>query len=121
MKYLIDMALSPKTVEFLKKKGYIAVRINEIFQEKGIEDIIIFNFAIKNDYCIITADLDFGEILAYTRSKRPSTIILRLEDPRIEKVNKILAETLPKVQQAIKKGSIIVIQDKKIRIRELPI
>ena len=121
MKYLVDMALSPKTVKFLKEKGYDAVRVNEVIEGRGIDDKSIFEFAITNDYCLITADLDFGEILAFTQSKKPSTIILRLDDPRVTNANHILEKSLPKVQQAIINGSIIILQDRKIRIRELPI
>jgi len=44
-----------------------------------------------------------------------------LEDPRIPNINRILVESLPKIAQAIEDGSIIIIEDKKIRIRELPI
>jgi len=46
---------------------------------------------------------------------------LRLEDPRIPKVNGVLIDSIPKIEQAIEDGSIIIIEDKKIRIRELPI
>ena len=121
MKFLVDMALSPKTVKFLKQKGYNAVRVNEVFEGEGIDDNSIFKYARDNDFCLITADLDFGEILAFTQSKTPSTIILRLEDPRITKINRVLEESLPKLEQAIIKGSIIILQDRRIRIRELPI
>lgn len=121
MKFLVDMALSPKTVEFLKNKGYNAIRVNEIFEGKGIDDKTIFEHARDNYYCLITADLDFGELLAFSRSKKPSTIILRLKDPRIPNTNRVLLESLPKVKQAIIDGSIIILLDMKIRIRELPI
>ncbi len=121
MKFLVDMALSPRTVDFLKNKGYNAIRVNEIFEGRGVDDKKIYAYARENNYCIITADLDFGELLAFSQSKSPSTIILRLEDPRIPNVNSILIDSLPKISQAIKDGSIIVIEDNKIRIRELPI
>ena len=50
MKYLVDMALSPKTVKFLKEKGYDAVRVNEVIEGREIHDKSIFDFAITNDY-----------------------------------------------------------------------
>ena len=121
MKFLVDMVLSPGTVDFLKNKGYNVIRVNEVFEGGRIDDKRIFKYARENNYCIITADLDFGEILAFSQSKNPSTIILRLEDPRIPNVNSVLEDSLPKIAQAIEDGSIIIIEDKKIRIRELPI
>ncbi|MFQ5976998.1 MAG: DUF5615 family PIN-like protein [Candidatus Heimdallarchaeota archaeon] len=121
MKFLVDMALSPRTANFLRNKGYEAVRVNEVISGKRIEDRAVFHYAIENDYCIITADLDFAMILAFTKSQKPSTVILRVEDQRVENVNQILAEILPKVKEEILSGSIIVIEENRFRIRPLPV
>ena len=121
MKFLVDKSLSPRTVDFLKEKGYSAVRVDDVLVGKPIEDKKIFNCAIEHKYYIITTDLDFGEILAYTKSHRPSTIILRLEDQRVDNVNRALANTLPGIQKNLQEGSIIIIEEKKVRIRELPL
>jgi len=53
MKFLVDMALSPRTVDFLKNKGYNAIRVNEVFEGRGIDDKRIFEYARDNNYCII--------------------------------------------------------------------
>ncbi len=124
MKFLLDMALSPKSVEFLKNNGYDVVRVNEVIEkikDKPIEDIEIYEFAIKNNYTIITADLDFGEILAYSKSSRPSTIVLRIEDFQVKNVNEKLKLALPKIKDELDEGSIIIIERHRIRIKKLPI
>ncbi|MHA1838655.1 MAG: DUF5615 family PIN-like protein [Candidatus Ranarchaeia archaeon] len=95
MKYLADKALSPRSVRFLQRNGFDAKRVDEVIGNARIEDREIFAYAIAHDYAIITADLDFGAIIAYTKSKKPSIIILRLEDQRVEHVNRILHDTLP--------------------------
>ncbi|MFB0559741.1 MAG: DUF5615 family PIN-like protein [Candidatus Lokiarchaeia archaeon] len=71
MKFLVDMSISPKTVEFLKKNGYEAVRVSDLEMAKS-KDQEIFEYAIENNMILITMDLDFGNILAYTKSKKPS-------------------------------------------------
>lgn len=121
MKFLIDKALSPRTVAYLIENGYNAVRADTVIPGTVVEDETIFNYAIENGYYIITADLDFGAILAYTKSKRPSTIILRLEDQRIANINRLLLQVLPKIAKALEDGSIIIIQENQIRIKPLPI
>lgn len=121
MKYLIDKALSPKTVKYLRKKGYNVVRLDEILSGSPIEDETIFQYVIEQDYFIITADLDFGEILYYTQKTKPSVIILRLKDQRVDNVNDILAKALPKLKDELKRGSIVIVEDEKIRVRSLPI
>lgn len=119
MKFLVDMSISPKTVKFLKKKGYEAVRVSNLGMAKS-KDEEIFEYTIENDMILITADLDFGNILAYTKSKKPSTIIFRLKNPSPENVNQMLLSILPRIE-SLKKGVIVVIEDRRIRIRELPI
>lgn len=68
MKFLVDMALSPKTVKVLRNSGYEAIRVNELGMGKS-KDREILTYAKKNDMVVITADLDFGDILAITRYK----------------------------------------------------
>lgn len=47
----------------------------------------------------LTADLDFGQILSYFKSSKPSIIIFRLKYPSVEKINKLLSSTLPKIEK----------------------
>ena len=121
MKYLVDKALSQKSVSFLNEKGFEAIRVNKAISEDHVKDEQIFSFAIEKKYVIITMDLDFGQILAITKSNQPSTIILRLEDPRVKNVNDKLLKILPIIQKELLEGSIVIIEENGIRIRKLPI
>ncbi len=120
MKFLVDMPLSPKTVKFLDDLGYEAKRVDKFGMGKS-KDREILEFAIENDMVILTADLDFGHILAHTKSNKPSVIIFRLKAPTPENVNSMLSSSLPKIEKPLEKGAIVVIEDKRVRIRELPI
>ena len=79
MKFLVDMPLSPKTVDFLRKLGHEAIRVNEVGMAAS-KDSEIMGYAAKHDMVVITADLDFGEMLAFTKHNKPSVIIFRLKD-----------------------------------------
>ena len=120
MKFLVDMPLSPKTVKFLNNMGHKAVRVSELGMAKS-KDREIFDHAEKNDMIILSADLDFGTILANTHSRKPSVIIFRLRDPSPEHVNSLLSSNLPGIEEELMKGAIVVVEDANIRIRELPI
>ena len=76
---------------------------------------------LKERRVIITQDLDFSEIISLTGKKAPSLISLRLSSSRIEYVNKRLEEVLPKIEYDIEKGSIIVVEDSRIRVKSLPV
>ncbi len=120
MKFLVDMPLSPKTVVFLKNLGYEAVRVSELGMAKS-KDRYIFDHAKKNDMIVLTADLDFGNILAHTHSSKPSVIIFRLQNPSPEHVNSLLSSNLSNIEEDLMKGAIVIIEESEIRIRELPI
>jgi predicted nuclease of predicted toxin-antitoxin system len=120
MKFLVDLALSPKTVKALRDRGYEAVRVNELGMAKS-KDSEIIAYAAKNDLIVITADLDFGDILASTGYKKPSVIIFRLKGPSVEHINALLLSTIPRIRDSLDKGSIVVIEDYQIRIRRLPV
>jgi predicted nuclease of predicted toxin-antitoxin system len=120
MKFLVDMALSPKTAQFLRESGYEAIRANEIGLARA-KDMEIMEYAADNDMVVVTADLDFGEILAYTKRNKPSMIIFRLRNPSPDHVNSLLSSILQRIEEPLEKGSIIIVEDDRVRIRELPI
>ena len=74
MKFLIDLALSPKTVKVLRDFRYEAVRVNELGMANA-KDKEIVTYAEKNGLVVLTADLDFGDILAATRTSKPSQVV----------------------------------------------
>lgn len=120
MKFLVDMPLSPKTVNFLKNIGYEAIRVSELGMAKS-KDRDIFDYAKKHDMIILSADLDFGTILAFTHSIKPSVIIFRLSNPSPEHVNSLISSNISNIETELMKGVIVIIEDAEIRIRELPI
>ena len=120
MKILADIHISPITVHFLQDLGYDAIRVNEILPWNSSDEKIV-ETAKKERRVIITQDLDFSEIISLTGKKAPSLISLRLSSSRIEYVNKRLEEVLPKIEYDIEKGSIIVVEDSRIRVKSLPV
>ena len=85
------------------------------------KDKEILAYAEERGLVVITADLDFGDILASTRNRKPSVIIFRLKTPSPEHVNSLLLETLPRIEESRDTGAIVVIEDSRIRIRVLPV
>lgn len=120
MRFLVDMALSPKAVHFLKNLGHEAIRANDLGMAKS-KDREILDYAAENDMVVVTADLDFSDILAHMRHRKPSVIIFRLKDPCLEHVDSLLSSSLPRIEDFLDRGSIVVIEDYRIRVRELPV
>ena len=120
MKFLADMPISPKTVNYLKSLGHDIYRINEKGLSKA-KDHEIVELAIREQRTILTTDLDFSAIIAMSHKSTPSAIIFRLLDESYENINALLRNILPKVESEVVKGAIVIIEDDRYRIRELPI
>ncbi|NVL89445.1 MAG: DUF5615 family PIN-like protein [Desulfobacterales bacterium] len=120
MKILADMHVSPHTVTFLQALGHDAIRISEILPSNS-SDTMIVEAARKEHRAVLTQDLDFSEIISLSGESAPSLISLRLSSSRIEFVNSRLQKVLPQISGYVEKGAIIVIEDDRIRVRNLPV
>jgi len=115
MRFLANMCISPKTVEFLRSLGYEISRVSELGLSTS-SDREIIDYAIKNLMVLVTMDLDVGRIIALIRERKPSVILLRLRKPTVENVNKKLLYALNKTIDKLEKGVIVILEEQRIRI-----
>jgi predicted nuclease of predicted toxin-antitoxin system len=76
MKLLVDMNLSPLWVPFLAEHGIEAVHWSVVGSVSS-PDSEILRYADAGGYVIFTHDLDFGALLARSKTRGPSVIQLR--------------------------------------------
>jgi predicted nuclease of predicted toxin-antitoxin system len=77
MKFLADMGISPKTVQWLIGQGYDTIHLLDEGLEK-LPDEKILEKARLEGRVILTVDLDFGTLLAIAKTHFPSVVIFRL-------------------------------------------
>lgn len=120
MKFLADMGISPRTVNWLRARGYDAIHLIEEGLEKLPDERILMK-ARNEGRIILTVDLDFGSLLAITRSSLPSVILFRLSNESRECIQERLELVLNQCCEDLEAGVIISVSDEAFRVRKLPI
>ncbi len=86
------------------------------------DDTVIFERAAQEDRVIISADTDCGTLLATCHERKPSVILFRrLSGLRPEQQVVLLLVNLPIFTKFLASGSVVVMEEKRVRIRHLPI
>jgi predicted nuclease of predicted toxin-antitoxin system len=120
LKLLIDVNLSPTWASFLTEHSIEVVMWADIGNPKA-EDVEIMQYARDHGFVIFTNDLDFGHLLAVTNHNAPSVIQIRTNMLIPKHVGKLLLEALVQFRSELESGSLITIEDQKLRARILPI
>ena len=122
MRFLADMGVSPRCIEWLRTQGHDAIHL---FERKlhRLPDNAVLHLAATENRVLLTMDLDFARLVAMLGvGDLPIVIIFRLSDQRAQNIQNRLEVILPVISEiAEQQGSIISVSDKKIRIRCLPI
>lgn len=120
MRFLVDAALSPRVAEGLRQAGHDSVHARDLGLLRA-PDEEIFERAAGENRVLISADTDFGTLLALRSAKAPSVILFRRplgRNPQDQ--TRLLLENLEVLKDPLEKGAMVVFTEGRIRIRLLP-
>jgi len=121
VKFLIDNALSPAFAKVLIAAGHDAVHLRDLGKQDA-SDETVFALAHDADRILVSADTDFGTLLALRQTAKPSVVLLRhFEDRDPVMQARLLLANLAPLQASLEAGAVVVIDPQRIRVRTLPI
>jgi predicted nuclease of predicted toxin-antitoxin system len=121
VRFLIDNALPPRLAALLIAAGHDAVHVRE-YNMQSAKDALILARALEESRIVVSADTDFGTLLAGMEASFPSFILFR--EPNLlsaEDYAGLLLPSLPLLGPELTNGCVAVFRSNRLRVRRLPI
>lgn len=117
LKILTDENISPKIVKFLREKDFDVIDTKEQ-RWYGREDAFILRQSIAEKRFVLTYDSDFGTLIIHDQKKFFGIIYLRLAHTDNSNTIHVLSKLIEQ-NPLVHPHEIIVISEKKVRIRQV--
>lgn len=120
MKALLDMPVSAILLDILQAYGYSGVHACQIGMARAT-DAELLAIARAEARIVITADLDFPQLLALSSLNGPGIILFRGGNYSDAEMCDLLERVLQEVQPNVIEHSVCVVDKKRIRVTPLPL
>ena len=83
-------------------------------------DSIIMAEAKNQSECVLTHDLDYGKLLAFSGDSAPSVVSFRLHRTNAQILFQRITSAWLEIEGELENGALVTVEDAAIRIRRLP-
>lgn len=109
MRFLVDENLPQRLADLLNKVGHDAVHVRDL-EAAGSSDAYVISLALEDDRVIISADTNFGALLAHNRATKPSVILVRaIVDRRPAEMAALLDANLGILTEHLERGASVAL------------
>jgi predicted nuclease of predicted toxin-antitoxin system len=84
-------------------------------------DLLIMQEAVVNNEVILTHDIDFGTLLSFSSSPKPSVVLFRIDKVNADIFFKLLTDNWAILEAPLTEDALVIVEEDKLRIRKLPI
>ena len=120
MRFLIDNALSPAIARGLTGAGHDAIHVRDVGLAAAPDERVL-EMAENQGRILVSADTDFGALLAARQLTAPSFILFRGDTTRRpEHQLALLLNALARIEAELQAGCVAVLDGSRIRVRNLP-
>lgn len=120
MKLLLNMNVARELGGMLEPHGHAWRHVGDIGMARATDAEIVAE-AERAGETILTHDLDYGNLLAFAGSTRPSVVIFRFHKLATADLAARFVGAWPRVEAALTRGAVVVLETGGVRIRPLPI
>jgi predicted nuclease of predicted toxin-antitoxin system len=121
MRFLLDQNLSPRLGALLAQVGHDVIHVRDIDLAQATDEIVIAK-AEQEGRVLVSADTDFVMLLARSNRSQPSFMLVRRAvGRRVEDLAQLILNSLVDVEEDLNNGAIVVLGERTLRIRRLPL
>ncbi|MBE3604314.1 DUF5615 family PIN-like protein [bacterium] len=120
MKFLLNMNLPREMAKQLAPLGHECRHVADIGMARAADSEILA-VARNRGECVLTHDLDYGQLLAFSGDRAPSVVIYRLRRIETARMLRRLADAWNEIEEPLRAGAVVIIEESATRIRRLPV
>jgi predicted nuclease of predicted toxin-antitoxin system len=121
VRFLIDNNVSPKVAASLTEAGHDAVHVRDYDLQAAPDPVVLARARVERRI-LVSADTDFGALLAREHAVTPSILLIRrLVGRRAADQAAVILANLEPVAEDLSAGAVVVLTDQWVRIRRLPL
>ncbi len=120
VKFLLDMNVPRALGAMLASAGHNWRHVADTGMARASDAAIIAE-AKSHEECVVTHDLDYGALLAFSGDSSPSILIFRMRRVEPDSMYRRIMDSWHEIEESLNRGAIVVIEESATRIRRLPV